>query len=82
MSFQTFDKIMKRIRFASKDSPIAVFADPLCRNNMYEAVFGATQTTWGRIKDGDPLFIGMFDMSMSKNKVLEKINNALRDIAA
>ena len=81
MSYSTIAIVMNRIKSATKDSPIAIFAGPISCHNKFEAVFGAIQATKDRA-EGDPLFIGMFDMSMSKNKVLEKIDHALRDIAA
>jgi len=58
MSITTSGTVKERIKYATQDSPIAVFKTR--RNGYYRAVFGSTAMTAREINQDDGLFLGEF----------------------
>lgn len=78
MTVSAINHILFRIKTATKESPIAVFAIPKKDRALLNAVFGATVTTLQLIKTNDPLFIGCFHENIDLLPVRAKLTAAAR----
>ena len=76
MSISTYEFIIFRIKYASEDSPIAVFREPM--EGKLNAVFADTAMTKKWVKYKDKLFVGSFHKNMDINDVKMKLKAALK----
>ena len=75
MSHATLKHIMARIEFATKESPISVFASEF--KGKLDAVFGSTIHTKQLISSGDKTYIGTFDKFSDTDAVVKKLSGMI-----
>jgi len=81
MSLMTLEAAVNRIETASESSPLAVFRSPR-KPHLIDVVFANTAETTMQIKRGNPLYVGTFDKSTSRDALTFALQKALDCVIA
>lgn len=80
MSISDIETTMDRIAFASEDSPIAVFRCNI--PGKVNAMFANSIGVQERIRNKDPMLIGIYHGTMKRRRIEKELLDAIHDPAS